>query len=65
VDYRMSLAPPFRQLESRSLRSAADAEIVPQPEPRTARQGFIVAAIRGGDVCRAQRPGIRSFEYFL
>jgi hypothetical protein len=48
-----------------SVRSAANPELLPKPEPRTMREHFIVPSIRSRQVTRVQRPNIRSFEHFL
>ena len=45
--------------------SATNPEVLPQPEPRTVGQHFIVASIRRRDVGCTQRSNIRRFEHFL
>ena len=55
----------FGQLDYRSLRSAADAVMLPQLEPRTMRQHFIVPSVRSRDVACAEWSNVRSFEHFL
>ena len=60
-----SLASRFRQLQSWSPGSAADAEIVPQPKPRAVRQLFIVPSIGSRDIGRAKWPYVRCIEHFL
>ena len=43
---------------TRSL-AAANPILLPKPKPRTMREQVVVPSIRGRDVARAQRPGIR------
>jgi|SRR5580700_8759756 hypothetical protein len=43
---------------ARSL-AAANSILLPKPKPRTMRQQVVMPSIRGRDVARAQRPGIR------
>ncbi len=44
--------------------STADAEVLPQPKPRTMREHFIVPSICSRDVGCAEWPDIRRFEHF-
>jgi len=55
----------FRQLDHRSLRSAANPVVLPELEPRAMRQRFIVPSIRGRDIGFFKRPDIRSFEHLF
>jgi hypothetical protein len=50
-----SLALDFAQLDCGRFRSATDAKMLPQPEPRAVRQILIVPPIRSREVARAQR----------
>src|SRR5438445_13322584 len=49
----------------RRLRSATDAKMLPQPEPRAMREHFVMPSIGSRDVACAEWPNIRRFEHFL
>ena len=51
----------FGQLDYRSLISAAETVTLPQFEPGTIRQRFIVSSIRRRDIACAEWPNVRSF----
>jgi hypothetical protein len=45
--------------------SAANPELLPEPEPRAMREHFVVPAIGSRDVACAEWPNIRRLEHFL
>jgi hypothetical protein len=45
--------------------SAANPEMLPQPEPRAMREHFVVSSIRSRDGACIQRSNIRCLEHFL
>lgn len=51
--------------EHRVSGSAADAKILPEPEPWTRGKRFIMPSIRGRDIAFAEWPDIRGLEHFL
>ena len=55
----------FRELDRRSLRSAADTKVLPQPEPRTVGVHCIVPSVRGSDIAWLEWPDVWRVEHFL
>lgn len=61
----MLLSFTFPEPKYRGSRSAADAKILPQPEPRALREPFVVPSIGSRDVAYTEWPNIRRFEHFI
>jgi hypothetical protein len=51
--------------EQRVLGPAADTKILPEPEPRTVGESFIMPSIRSRDIACAEGPDVRCLEHFL
>ena len=60
-----SVSLQSRLIEFGRLRSAADAKMLPQPEPRAISEHLVVPSIGGSDVAGAEWPNVRGFEHFL
>ena len=45
--------------------SAANPELLPQPEPRAMREHLVMPLVGSGYVACAEWPNVRSFEHFL
>ena len=65
LEVQQASASRIRELDYRSLASAAETKILPEPEPGTFAIHFIVPAVRSRDVVCAEGPNIGSFEHFL
>lgn len=61
----LELAFDLTESACRRPRSAADAKLLPQPEPRAVRQHFIVPSICSRDVACAEWSNVRRFEHLL
>jgi hypothetical protein len=58
IPRRLQLAICFARLQSRRLRAATDAEMLPEAKPRTVGEQFVMPLICGREVSGAQWPGI-------
>jgi hypothetical protein len=60
-----ALAFNFAQRGCRGVGPAADAKMLPQPEPRAISKHLIVPSIGSRDVACAEWSNVRRFEHFL